>query len=292
MNKKTTSVLLLFITSFIWGTSFVFQRLGMDHIEPFTFTFFRNIVSTLFLLPLIPYFSSKNPDKDKYQNKDLLIGGILCGVVLFIAGSLQQFGVKYTSAGKAGFITTLYIILVPIIGIFLKQKVSRKIWYCVMLATVGMYMLSIKESLSIEYGDFLVFLCAIAYSFHIIIIDYFSPKADGTKLSCIQFFVWGLLSFVAMILFETPTLNGVVAATVPIIFTGVLSSGIGYTFQIIAQKNVNPTLASLILSLESVFAVLSGIVLLSESFTTKELLGCALIFIAIIIAQLPDKKYS
>lgn len=294
MKNKFISISLLLITSIIWGTSFIAQIVGMDHIGPFTFTFTRNVISTLFLLLIIPFLAkinSKDQSNIELKKNDLVIGGVVCGAILFIASSLQQIGLQYTTAGKGGFITTLYIVIVPMLGLFFKKRVSLKVWLCIFVAAVGMYLLSIKgESFTIEKGDFLVFLCAIAYSFHILAIDYFSPKTDGTKLSCIQFFVCGALAMIAMFMFETFDLQAILKAIVPILYAGVFSSGIGYTLQILAQKNVDPTTASLILSLESVFAVLSGIVLLNEVLTTRELIGCILIFIAVIVTQIPDKK--
>ena len=294
MKNKFISILLLLTTSIIWGTSFIAQIVGMDHIGPYTFTFSRNVISTLFLFAIIPFFSGKNINTDDSKDnnkKNLIIGGIVCGTMLFIATSLQQIGLQYTTAGKGGFITTLYIVIVPILGIFFRKKVSLKVWLCIFVAAYGMFLLSIdSSSFSIEKGDFLVFLCAIAFSFHILAIDYYSPKVDGTKLSCIQFFVCGFIAMIAMFIFETPNLDTILKAIVPILYAGIFSSGIGYTFQIIAQKNVEPTTASLILSLESVFAVLSGMILLNESLSNRELIGCILIFFAVIFTQIPEKK--
>ena len=302
MSKKMKSNLLLLLTAFIWGTAFVAQKSGMDYIEPFTYGGIRTLIGGLFLIPVIKFLDGRKPaeektrlakrteEQKKAEDKLLLIGGICCGLALFVASSLQQFGVSYTTAGKAGFITTLYVVIVPIFSIFLRKKVSPKMWFCVMLGALGMYMLCMKEAtFSLQYGDFLVLLCAAAFAVHILVIDYFSPKVDSVRLSCIQFLVAGSLGIICMFIFETPVIANILACWFPILYAGVLSSGVAYTLQVVAQADADPTAASLILSLESVFAALSGIVLLGESLTMKELLGCAIIFTAIIIAQLPTR---
>lgn len=228
-------------------------------------------------------------EKEK-SGKDLITGGIACGVLLFTAGSLQQAGIQYTTAGKAGFITAFYIVIVPVLGIFLHKKIKWKVWMAVLLALVGLYFLCITESFSIGKGDILVFLCALVFSVHILVIDHFSPKVDGVKMSCIQFFVSGILSLPFMFVLETPRLVAVAAAWMPLLYAGVLSCGVAYTLQILGQKNVNPAVASLILSLESCFSVLAGWIILGERLSFRESLGCILMFLAIILAQLPDKK--
>lgn len=303
MSKKMKSNLLLLLTAFIWGTAFVAQKSGMDYIEPFTYNGIRTLIGGLFLIPVIKFLDTRKPEAEKEriasrsaeqkaaENKLLLIGGICCGTALFVASSLQQFGVSYTTAGKAGFITTLYVVIVPIFSIFLRKKVGAKMWFCVMLGALGMYMLCMKEAtFSLQYGDFLVLLCAAAFAIHILVIDYFSPKVDSVRLSCIQFLTAGSLAIICMFIFEEPVIANILACWFPILYAGVLSSGVAYTLQVVAQADADPTAASLILSLESVFAALSGIVLLGESLTVKELLGCAIIFTAIIIAQLPSKS--
>lgn len=299
MNKKLRGNLLLLLTSIIWGSAFVAQSVGMEHIGPFTFNMVRNFVATLFLLVVILFLDNKKKQSPDYtpptaaEKRTLLIGGLVCGIILFVAGSLQQFGLLYTTAGKAGFITTLYVVIVPIFGLFLGKKVSTKIWICVLAAAVGLFLLSVKagESItSIGKGDFLVFLCAIGFSFHILVIDYFSPKVDGVKMSCIQFFVVAIIAIIPTFLFENPSLQNILISMKPILYAAVMSSGVGYTLQIVAQKDTDPTVASLILSLESVFAVLTGMWILQETLTSRELIGCALIFAATIAAQLPDKR--
>ena len=295
MSKKMRSNLLLFLTAFIWGTAFVAQKSGMDYIGPFTYGGIRTLIGGLFLIPVIKFLdktrlAKRTADQKKAEDKLLLIGGICCGMALFIASTLQQFGLAYTTAGKAGFITTLYVVIVPIFSIFLRKKVGPKMWFCVMLGALGMYMLCMKDAtFSLQYGDFLVLLCAAAFSVHILVIDYFSPKVDSVRLSCSQFLVAGTAGIICMFIFETPVMANILACWFPILYAGVLSSGVAYTLQVVAQADANPTAASLILSLESVFAALSGMVLLGESMTTKELLGCVIIFTAIIIAQLPSK---
>ncbi|MBQ4649159.1 MAG: DMT family transporter [Firmicutes bacterium] len=303
MSKKMKSNLLLFLTAFIWGTAFVAQKSGMDYIEPFTYGGIRQFLGGLVLIPVIIFLDSRKPAEEKNrlaarteaqkkaEDKILLIGGICCGLALFVAGTLQQFGIAHTTAGKAGFITTLYVVIVPIFSIFLRKKVKPIMWFCVMLGALGLYMLCMKDAtFTIQYGDFLVLLCAVAFAVHILVIDYFSPKADGVKLSCIQFLVAGILGIICMFIFETPTIENILAGWFPIVYAAVFSSGVAYTLQIVAQKDADPTAASLILSLESVFAALAGMMLLHESMTAKELLGCVIIFAAIIIAQLPSKE--
>ena len=303
MSKKMKSNLLLLLTAFIWGTAFVAQKSGMDYIEPFTYGGIRTLIGGLFLIPVIKFLDTRKPaeekerlaartgEQKKAEDKLLLIGGICCGCALFVASSLQQFGVSYTTAGKAGFITTLYVVIVPIFSIFLRKKVKPVMWFCVMLGALGMYMLCMKDAtFTLQYGDFLVLLCAGAFAVHILVIDYFSPKVDSVRLSCIQFLVAGSLGIVCMFIFETPVIANILACWFPILYAGVLSSGVAYTLQVVAQADADPTAASLILSLESVFAALSGMVLLGESMTIKELLGCVIIFAAIIIAQMPSKE--
>lgn len=294
--------LMLVLTALIWGTAFVAQSVGMDFVGPYTFLFARNIIAGVFLIPCIFFLNkigAKNNNKkirnssirdEKGNKKSLIIGGVLCGIVLFVASALQQIGIVYTTVGKAGFITALYIIIVPILGIFFKKKVQGQVWISVVIAIIGLYLLCINENLSINKGDFLIFLCSIIFSIHILVIDHFSPIVDGVKMSCIQFFVCGILSFIPMVLFENPQIINILNAYSPILYAGIMSSGVAYTLQIVGQKYTSPVLASLILSLESVFAALSGWVILKEVFSGKEIIGCILVFSAIIIAQLPIGK--
>ncbi|MCI8645434.1 MAG: DMT family transporter [Firmicutes bacterium] len=299
MNKKLKGNLMLLLTALIWGSSFVAQRAGMDYIEPFTFNGIRSLIGGLVLIPVIFLLTRTSlgnggaeaenqplPSDKKAERKTLIIGGISCGIVLFIASSLQQIGVVYTTAGKAGFITALYVIIVPIIGIFVGKKIRPVVWLCVVLSIVGLYLLCMKDGFSLGKGDLLVLLCAVAFALHIMVIDHFSPKTDGVKLSCIQFLVCGLISLVPMFAVETPVLSQILDCYVPILYAGVLSCGVAYTLQVVAQKDTNPTIAAMLLSLESVFAVITGVIILHEQVSARELIGCVMMFAAIIIAQL------
>ena len=287
--------LLLLLTATIWGTAFVAQSVGMDYVGPFTFTFARSIIGGLFLIPCIWFLRKWNAKNEvKVENdrplvtKTEIIGGVCCGTALFAASNFQQIGIAYTTVGKAGFITALYVVIVPVLGLFFKKKVPRIVWLCVVLSVIGLYLLCMTEgSLVLAYGDFLVFICAILFSIHILIIDYFSPKGDGVVISCIQFFVCGIFSGMVMLFVENFEVSKLLEASMPILYAGVLSSGVAYTLQIVAQKDVNPTIASLILCLESVVSALAGWVILNEALTAREIFGCTLMFAAIILAQVP-----
>ncbi len=283
--KNAKGSLILLLTAFIWGTAFVAQSVGMDHIQPFTFNCIRNFVGAAALLPVIFIMEKISPDKEKEDTKTLIIGGVCCGIALAVASTLQQIGIQYTTSGKAGFITALYIIFVPLFSLFTKKKPKPTIWLSVALAVVGMYLLCVKESVSINKGDFFIFLCAIVFTFHIMIIDRFSPKVNGVKMSCIQFLVCGSICLVCTLLFDTPTAAGIKLAAVPILYTGIMSSGVAYTLQIVGQKFTSPTLATLIMSLESVFAALAGWVLLNQGMSITEIFGSLLMFVGILIAQ-------
>lgn len=295
-KKETQSALLMVLTAVIWGIAFVFQRTGMDHIGPFAFNFFRCVLSLIFLLSVSVFLKMKNKGSEKKQTnfsrKSLYIGGILAGLALFLGMSTQQVGMVSTSAAKAGFITTMYIVLVPIMGMFYGRKTTPKMWLCVAIAAVGLYMLSIKEGFVIERGDFFVFLSAIFFGLQIVIIDIFAPKADTIKLSMIEFATSGVLSLVATLLTETTTMAGVQAAGLAILYTGLLSSGVGFTLQIVAQKNLSPTVTSLIMSMESGVSAIAGVIFLHEALTSREVVGCVIMIIAVLLAQLdfPAKK--
>ena len=301
--NKTKNTFLLFLTAFIWGVAFVAQSVGMDYVGPWTFNASRFIIGAVFLIPWIAFLdglkkkeaaasgtsSEKSAPQDK---KTLLIGGLCCGIAIAVASTLQQYGISMTTVGKAGFITALYIVIVPILGIFLKKKPRLIIWVSVVLALAGLYFLCMTDSLSFSKGDTMVLLCALVFSIHILIIDYFSPKVDGVRMSCIQFFVASIICGIPALILEHPQFSSLVAAWAPILYAGILSCGVAYTLQIVAQKNYDPTIASLILSLESVFSVLAGWVILHEALSPREILGCVLVFIAIILVQLPEKKKS
>lgn len=297
MSKFTLrQSLLLLLTATIWGVAFVAQSVGMDYVGPFTFSAVRALIGAVVLIPCIVLLKKVNREENRTEGKAadrkvLATGGIACGVLLCVACNLQQFGIMYTSVGKAGFITAMYIVLVPVLGIFLKKKVGAKIWCGVLIAVVGLYLLCMAGSgFSIQKGDFLLMLCAVVFSLHILVIDYFSPKTDGVKLSCIQFLTCGILSGICMFLFEKPQLSNILAAWMPILYAGVLSCGVAYTLQIIGQKGMNPTVASLILSMESVISVIAGWLILGQKLSSRELFGCVLMFAAIILVQLPSKK--
>lgn len=291
---KIKNGIMLVLTAFIWGTAFVAQSVGMDYLGPFTFNGVRSLIGGAALLPCIWLFQKgkgKATEKpSRGARKELIAGGIASGLLLFAASSLQQIGIQYTTAGKAGFITAFYIVIVPVLGIFLHKKISGKVWGAVAIALAGLYFLCITEKFAVGKGDILIFLCALVFSIHILVIDYFSPKVDGVKMSCIQFFVCGIVSLPPMFFTETPKIGAIVEGWAPLLYAGVLSCGVAYTLQIIGQKNVNPAVASLILSLESCFSVLAGWMVLGEKLSMRESVGCVLMFGAIILAQLPDRK--
>ena len=297
MKKQTiTSSLLLFLAAIIWGAAFVAQSVGMEYMGPLTFNAARFLVGGIVLLPFALHGEVKQwkaiPTEKgrKSQLKITLLGGLCCGIAICTASTFQQYGMLYTSVGKAGFITALYIVLVPIAGLFFRRKPRRLVWLCVAIAVVGLYLLCINESLTVNFGDLLMLCCAIVFTGHILVIDHFSPKANGVTLSCIQFLFSGIVSLIGTFLLETPTWNGIIMGSLPILYAGVMSCGIAYTLQIIGQKHVEPTIASLILCLESVVSVLAGWILLHERLTERELLGCLLMFVAVILVQLPKKK--
>ncbi len=296
--------LLLLLAAVIWGIAFVAQSVGMDYVGGFTFNAVRSLIGSAVLVPLILIPGQNNSDNSEtseaaasttsgiQKRKDLIIGGISCGICLCLASNFQQFGIKYTTVGKAGFITACYIVIVPIIGLFLGKKCSKFIWAAVAMALIGLYLLCITDGFSIGKGDLLVLVCAFLFSIHILVIDHFSPKADGVKLSCIQFLTCGILSAIPALILEHPQVPSILAAWQPILYAGVMSCGVAYTLQIIGQKNMNPTVASLILSMESCISVLAGWIILGQQLSAKEILGCVIMFAAIILAQLPQKDTS
>lgn len=292
MKQQIKSSLILLLTATIWGVAFVAQSVGMEYIGPFTFNAIRCVLGGLVLIPVILVLKKKKEtgaeNQEKEDKKTLWMGGIACGVILCIASNLQQFGIMEASVGKSGFFTALYIVMIPVIGIFIGKRPGIKLWFCVALAVVGMYLLCMKDgSFTIERADIMLLLCALAFSFHILVVDYFSPKVDGVKMSCIQFFVCGVLSAVGMLFTETPDISNIQTAWLPLLYAGLLSCGVGYTLQIVGQKGINPVIASLIMSLESVISALAGWVILGQVLSPKEILGCVLMFVAIIITQIP-----
>jgi drug/metabolite transporter (DMT)-like permease len=286
--------LLLTLAAFIWGSAFVAQSEALDILGQFTFLMSRSFFGVLTLIPVSLFVYKKGKKAgagahDEYKSffsKDLLLGGTLCGTVLFTASYLQQVGIISSGVGKSGFLTTLYILAVPILGLFLKRKIKPFMWVCIALGVIGMYFLCVSETSALNFGDFMLILCAVCFGVHIMVIDHFVKKVDGVRLSLFQFFVVGVLSLVAALIFETIDFALIKAAIVSILYAGVLSSGVAYTLQIVSQKNLSPTVASLLMSLEAVFAALSGAVF-GERLTSNEVFGCILVFIAIILAQLP-----
>ena len=283
-KKEVQGLILLFTAALIWGFAFAAQSAGMDYIGPFAFSAIRSLLGACALIPVIFVF-------DRHCSNHLWIkGGICCGLCLSVAMTLQQIGLVSTSAGKSGFLTALYILFVPILGTLLHKKIGRHAKIGVALALAGFYFLCLKEGMSIAYGDTVLIASAIVFALHILVIDHFSPLTSGIRMSMVQFFVAGLVNLVLMFLFETVTFEAVKSAAVPIAYAGIMSSAVGYTFQMLGQKHTKPTQAALVMSLESVFSVLAGWIVLNEVLSFKELFGCALIFAAICIAQLPDQK--
>ncbi len=299
-RSSPKSIAMLLATAMIWGSSFVAQSVSMDYIGPFTFNAVRSFLAALCLIPailLLDGLRGKEADKTAPSTREewklLLIAGLCCGLALGTATGLQQMGRVYTEASKAGFLTTLYVVIVPFMGVaFLKQRLPRVIWLCVALALGGLYLLSMAGPMGLEFGDSMILLCAAAYAVHILVADYFSPRVDPVRMSCIQFFVCGLVSAVMMLLTEQPELGAILNAWQPIAYAGIFSSAVAYTLQVVAQKECDPTVASLLLSLESVFGAVFGCALLGEELTVRELIGCALIMAAIVIAQLPEGKLA
>lgn len=299
MEKKVKELranLLLLLTAMIWGAAFVAQSVSMDYIGPFTFLFARSVLGGVVLLPVIAVINrgQKKQAAQEKKKHTLMLGGVCCGAALFVASGLQQIGIQYTTAGKAGFITAMYMVLVPICGLFFGRRPESKVWGAVLVALAGMYLLCLYPSgfKNLSRGDLIEMLCALGFTCHILVIDHFSGRVDGVKMSCIQFLVCGALAGIGMLAFETPSWQSIKAAALPICYAGILSSGVGYTLQIVAQKDTQPTVASLLMSLESVFSLIFGWMILKEAMSGVELLGCLIMFAAIIWVQLPGKKKS
>ena len=302
-QNKIKGFIILLITSIVWGFAFVAQDIAAKHIQPFTVNALRCIIGALVLLPVIIFSSIKNKrpifEKDKRKRNDLIAASILCGVFLCIGVNLQQFGISMypidaATSGRSGFITALYVVFVPITGVFLKKKLGLNSLISVLLATIGMYLLCLSNGLKHVYlGDLVVLGSAFGFTLQILCIDRFSHLVDGIKLSALQFFVCGVLSTILMFIFETPTIENIKESLLPILYLGIVSSGIGYTLQIVGQQySQRPTLDSIIMSLESVFAVIGGALILHEHLLTNEIIGCVVMFIAIIFAQLPTSIFK
>ena len=292
--------ILLFITALIWGAAFVAQKIGVVQVGSFTLTSVRFFISGIVLLPFAIWRMRNRKLKAERigepgalktgERKALILGGVICGLCLMFATVTQQYGLAYTTAGKAGFITALYILFVPIFRFFGGKKASFTVWISVLAALVGLYLLCVKEGLSVNAGDLYVLLCALLFTIHILVVDRFSPYVDGVMMSCIQFFVASLTAAIPMLIIERPPITVILACWAPLLYLGIISGGIGYTLQILGQQRTDPTVASLIMSLESVFAAISGVIFLSESFTGREIVGCALVFIATLISQVDFKQ--
>ncbi len=294
MKKQNLYALL---ASFIWGTAFVAQSMSADIVSPFAFNMSRSLIAAIALLILnVAIFSFKKKKHGycmpKSEKKQALIGGVLCGTFLAIATALQQAGLSETSAGKAGFITALYIVIVPVLGIFLRKKVHVSIWISVIIAVAGLYFLCVKGSMSIKNSDVLVILCAFMFAIQILLIDHFVSKVDGIVLSFVQFVTTFVLSLIGMLVFEDFDINAIIECIFPILYVGIFSSAVAYTLQILAQKNSNPTVISLLLSLESVFSVIAGAVILGDKLSAREYIGCALMFAAVVLAQIPVSVFK
>ena len=295
MNTKALRAnFLLLLAAFIWGASFVAQKTGLDHMGPFTFNGFRCFLGVAVLLPVLAVRRRlalrAPPPHPRSDPRALWIGGALCGLLLFLATSLQQLGMIHTTAGKSGFLTALYVLIVPFLSVLVGKPVRRILWLCIALAVAGLYLLCIDESLSVNRGDLLEFACAVVFSFHILAIDRFSPRVDGIALSAVQFLVCGLVSLPVIYSLETPAFSQFVSGWRPFLYSGILSCGVAYTLQIVAQKDTSPTIASLIMCLESLFALLSGWLLIREPVAPREWAGAAILLLALFLAQIPAKK--
>ena len=302
MTKTLRANLLLLLTAMIWGSAFVAQDVAMDAMGPFTFNAVRLTLAVLVLLPSIKLLDAvarkRNPGREvqtlktmtKDQKRRFLTAGVVCGTVLAAGIAFQQYGLLYTSAGKAGFVTALYIVLVPLAGSFFRHKVRWLVWGAVALCTVGLFLLCVTETLTIGLGDILVLICAFCFTAHILLIAHYAPHMDGVRLSCFQFLVADIVFILLTLFFEQPSLSAILAGWVPIVYAGVFSCGVAYTLQIIAQRDAPPAVASLLMSLESVFALLAQWVILGDLLSPRELLGCLLMFIGIVLAQLPGRK--
>ena len=295
-NNNVKSVFFLFLTAFIWGTAFVSQTMGGVYMQPFTFVSLRYFLGGLVILPLaILNFNKdrkKPPENRMINKKQTILGGVLCGIALCTASLFQQYGIMNTTVGKAGFITAMYIIITPIFGLFLGKKCSPAVWIGAVASIIGMYLLCITESFSLSLGDLLVLICAALFSVHIMIIDRFSPLTDGVVLSCIQFFVAAFVSGILALVFDKPSFSQISDGIFPLLYCGIMSSGVGYTLQIVGQRNFNPTIAAMIMSLESVISAIAGyfafkIGFLQEkqSLTITQIIGCAIILCAVIFVQ-------
>lgn len=295
MKTQLKGIIILLIVALIWGSSFVSQSLGMESVDGFTFSGIRTLLGAVVLLPFILIKSKiqkekTETEKTKFLDRKTIVYGAILGVFLCIAGNFQQFAFYYSTSGKIAFITAMYMFFVPIIGLFLRKRIPFITWICVILGFVGLYFLCMKSASfgSINKGDILAFICAIFFAIHILFIERFSPKVDGVKLSFVQFMVSGIISCILMFIFENPQIESIKSATLPIMYSGILSCGVAYTLQIVGQKYCEATIASILMCMESVFAAICGAIILHESLSSREILGCVIMFTAIILSQLKD----
>lgn len=294
-NRKMLGNALLILTAMIWGTAFVFQRVGMESIEPITFNASRMALAAVAVgaVSALPSQARKRKldamsaaEREAYR-RNTIIGGICCGSFLAAASIFQQMGIVYTTAGKAGFITAMYMLLVPVIGfVLLGKRNSWIVWLAVLMGVAGMYLLCMDGSFRLTRGDTLICICAVLFSGHILCCDHFVKLGNPIRISAIQFATCTVISSVAALILEAPTVDKIVSAAIPILYCGIISGGLGYTLQIIAQKFTDPAIASLLMSLESVFAVIAGALILGERMSTRELWGCVIMFAAIILVQI------
>ncbi len=293
-NFFSKSNLLLILASIIWGCAFVAQNVGMNYIGPWTFSTIRFLIAGFSLLAIIPILDKKRTHvirpKTKEEKMKLLLGSVLCGLALSIGSIVQQIAMLTVPVAKAGFLTTLYVLFVPMITLLFGKKIPLKVWIGIAMALFGLYLLSMAGNLAIGIGEILLILAAFLFAIHIIIIGYFSTRVDPVRLSCGQLLIGGFATVIPMIVIEKPTIGSILAAYIPLLYTGIFSSCVAYTLQIFAQKEANPTIAGMLLSLESVFAALAGYLILHQVLNTRELIGCVVIFIAIVIAQLPNRR--
>lgn len=286
---------LLLVTAVIWGMAFAFQRVGMDHIGPVTFTASRMTLSAAAVSIFSFFYKGRSDFADENEKKkyrsSTITGGICCGIFLTSASIMQQAGIVYTTAGKAGFITSLYMLLVPVASfVFFKKRHALNVWIAVFIGVIGMYLLCMSDSLTLSRGDGLVFICAVLFCGHILCCGHFAGRGDPVRISAVQFVTGAIISWIAAYIMESPDIEDIMEAAIPVLYCGIASGGIGYTLQIIGQKYTEPTIAALIMSLESVFAVIGGVIILGENMSARETAGCIIIFLAIILVQIRKKN--
>lgn len=293
MGKELKASIMLFITSIIWGLAFVAQAQGMEHIGPFTFTASRSLVAIIFLYLTYVFFNktSKSYREQKFDMKRTIRGGILCGLVFTFGINFQQIGLVYTTAGKASFLTALYIVFIPIIGLFYGKKINKKLQLCIVFAMIGTYLMSVKGSLSMNIGDLITIFGSIVFAIHILMLSEFSKDTNAVLVSLIQFAVCGFFSLIAALIFEGIEMSAILKSYLAILYVGILSSGVGFTIQLMALKELDPVVASMISSLESVFGAVFGWLILSQSMSEREIIGGIIIFVATLIAQLPIEVF-